>query len=210
MSNLVEITKALQGELGVTRDGKAGLVTLSAALATIRGLRMDCAEEKEGPARTSEGMRFDDRTEKYLSGLDPKAVPIFREFICLAKGTAATMGCDYIMIAGNRTWAEQDALFAQGRTAPGNIVTKARGGSSNHNFGIAADFGVFAGKAYLDDSNPRRASAVHKACAFHAASCGLEWGGDWQRFRDEPHYEIQTGLTMAQKRNVFKLRGSVL
>ena len=32
-----------------------------------------------------------------------------------------------------RTFAEQDKLFAQGRTAPGKIVTRARGGQSYHN-----------------------------------------------------------------------------
>lgn len=40
---------------------------------------------------------------------------------------------------GFRTYAEQDALYAQGRTAPGKIVTKAKGGISNHNFGLAFD-----------------------------------------------------------------------
>jgi hypothetical protein len=44
-----------------------------------------------------------------------------------------------------RSFAEQDALYAQGRTKPGKIVTKARGGFSNHNFGVAFDIGVFKG-----------------------------------------------------------------
>nr|WP_295770097.1 M15 family metallopeptidase [Rhodoferax sp.] len=41
-----------------------------------------------------------------------------------------------------RSCAEQDALYAQGRTAPGNKVTNAKSGDSNHNFGIAFDIGV--------------------------------------------------------------------
>ena len=38
-----------------------------------------------------------------------------------------------------RTFAEQDALYAQGRTKAGSIVTKARGGQSYHNYGLAID-----------------------------------------------------------------------
>ena len=41
-----------------------------------------------------------------------------------------------------RSAAEQDALYAQGRTKPGNIVTNAKGSSykSQHQWGIAFDF----------------------------------------------------------------------
>ena len=40
---------------------------------------------------------------------------------------------------GRRTIAYQDHLYAQGRTAHGDIVTNAKGGQSAHNFGMAAD-----------------------------------------------------------------------
>jgi len=39
------------------------------------------------------------------------------------------------IVQGLRTWAEQDALYAQGRTAPGKIVTNAKAGQSYHNYG---------------------------------------------------------------------------
>ena len=38
-----------------------------------------------------------------------------------------------------RSSAEQDKLYAQGRTTPGPRVTNARGGQSAHNFGLAID-----------------------------------------------------------------------
>lgn len=38
---------------------------------------------------------------------------------------------------GLRTFAEQDALYAQGRTKPGKKVTNAKGGQSVHNYGFA-------------------------------------------------------------------------
>lgn len=47
-----------------------------------------------------------------------------------------------------RSGAEQDALYAKGRTEPGKIVTKARAGQSAHNYGLALDFVILdSGKA---------------------------------------------------------------
>lgn len=210
MKSLVDLTKDLQRELGVTVDGIAGPVTISNALAAIQHNRMDLQDPKEQPARVAEVTTFDARTEKVLATLDAKAVPMFREFLCLARATAATLGCDYILISGNRTCAEQNALYEQGRSKPGKIVTNAKCGQSNHNFGIGADAGVFSGKLYLDESDPARAAKVHKACSEHAAACGLEWGGSWTSLKDLPHYEVKTGLTLAQKRSVYEKKGSVL
>ena len=150
-------------------------------------------------------MTADTRTLKNIATLDPKCQQRFRAFAEAAKDVAASLGCDYVMISGNRTWAEQDKLFAQRPK-----VTNARGGQSNHNFGIAGDFGVFQGKVYLDESNASLAHKVHKACAALAPKYGLEWGGAWKSFTDEPHYEVATGLTMASKRKRYLANGSVL
>jgi hypothetical protein len=38
-----------------------------------------------------------------------------------------------------RSIAEQDALYAKGRTEPGEVVTQAKGGQSPHNHGLAVD-----------------------------------------------------------------------
>ena len=89
-------------------------------------------------------------------------------------------------------------------------MTNAKGGYSNHNFKIAGDFGVFRGKAYLDNTDAAFAAKVHKACSVHAVACGLEWGGTWKGFKDLPHYEVGTGLSMAEKRKRMAARGSVL
>lgn len=152
---------------------------------------------------------FDARTEKHLATLDPRAVERFRRFILEAKLIASTGGAEYVAISGNRTWKEQDALYAQGRTKPGRKVTNAKGGQSNHNFGIALDFGVFKGGKYLDESHPKEAAKVHAAIATHAAAYGIEAGHFW-KFQDSPHYEIATGLTLAQKRTRHAAAGTVL
>ncbi|WP_442780551.1 M15 family metallopeptidase [Bacillus sp. Au-Bac7] len=47
----------------------------------------------------------------------------------------------YVLITdGYLSYAEQDALYAQGRTKPGEIFTNANGGQSKHNFGIVVDY----------------------------------------------------------------------
>jgi peptidoglycan LD-endopeptidase CwlK len=213
MSDLLSLIADIQREVGVKVDRKFGPVTASNVLAALRARNMDLQEEKEAPATVSECTIFDDRTEANLATLDPKAIPMARQFLCLAKATAATLGCDVIVISGDRTFTEQDALYAQGRTKPGNIVTKARGGYSNHNFKIAFDVGIFLGKIYLDGGTKEqqiRASKVHKAISENAAECGLEWGGSWTSIVDQPHYQVITGMTTAAMRKRFIEKGSVL
>lgn len=86
-----------------------------------------------------------------------------------------------------RTKAEQDALYAQGRTRPGTIVTNAPGNSysSYHQWGTAFDIYRNDGKgAYYDgDGFFSRAGTIGK-------SLGLEWGGDWKSFPDRPHFQL--------------------
>lgn len=217
MQSLTDITKDLQRELGVDVDGSPGRVTISNALATIRSLKRDPEDGRpqQAPATVTDGVIFDARTEAVLATLDPKAVPLLRRFLCLAQGTAATLGCDYRLVSGNRTWDEQTALYAEGRTAPGHIVTNARAGYSWHNFGVAADAGVFQGKLYLEDGSAAQqqlAERVHKACSLHAEACGLRWGGDWKSIKDTPHFQVGTlpDSPTAAHRATYKAKGSVL
>jgi peptidoglycan L-alanyl-D-glutamate endopeptidase CwlK len=193
--SLVEDIKTIQRHVGAEVDGIFGPRTAAKVLAE---LQKDSSDGHRPPLQ-----ELDARTLKTIGTLDPKAQAAMTTFALLAKATAATLGCDYVAISGHRTWAEQDELYERG-------VTLARGGESNHNFGIAADFAVFRGKVYLDDSKPELARRVHAACAAHAKDCGLEWGGDWKRFVDPPHYELATGLTLAAKCKLYKERGSVL
>jgi peptidoglycan LD-endopeptidase CwlK len=98
---------------------------------------------------------------------------------------AARAGIEIKIISGLRSYEEQDALYAQGRTAPGDKVTNARGGYSNHNFGIAFDIGVFEGNTYLADS-PK-----YKAVGVLGMDLGLEWGGSWKTIVDQPHFQLR-------------------
>ena len=136
-------------------------------------------------------MTFDPRSESNIRTLHPTAQGAAREWLrrCLEAGIPVKIIC------GTRTFEEQDALYEQGRNKPGPIVTKARGGFSFHNFGIAWDFAVFDNKGLPQWESPLMGKAGEIA-----ESLGLEWGGRWQ-FADTGHVQLKTGLTLAQMRD---------
>lgn len=91
-----------------------------------------------------------------------------------------------------RTVAEQDALYAQGRTKPGNIVTNAKGSSysSQHQWGIAFDFYLkmdVDGDGSVSDDAYNDSTGMFKKAAELAKALGLAWGGDWRSIVDKPH-----------------------
>ncbi len=103
-----------------------------------------------------------------------------------------------------RTVAEQDALYAQGRTAPGSIVTNAKGStySSQHQWGIAADFYLdmdIDGDGSKSDDAFNNSTGLFDRVGAIAKSIGLGWGGDWTSFKDRPHlYLPDWGSTTTQ------------
>jgi peptidoglycan L-alanyl-D-glutamate endopeptidase CwlK len=107
---------------------------------------------------------------------------------------AAGQGIIIKVISAMRTYAEQDKLFAQGRTEPGPIVTKVKGGHSNHNFGLAFDVGIFTGSSDPEKArNYVSSSPAYKAIGALGTDLGLEWGGNWKTFKDEPHFQLRPG-----------------
>lgn len=99
-----------------------------------------------------------------------------------------------------RTFAEQDALYAQGRTKPGSIVTKAKGGLSYHNYGLALDIVLIDGKNASWDSKKDfdgdgKADWAEIVNIFKQH--GWEWGGDWG-FKDEPHFQKTFGKSVRE------------
>lgn len=152
---------------------------------------------------------YDSRTEASLASLTPRARAELRALVAIADKVAERKGCEVRAISGLRTYAEQDALYAKGRRGvPGEKrVTKARAGFSSHNFGTAIDLGTFRGGRYLDDGTQLEqnlASSIYAETAREAKAAGLQvdWGGDWKSFKDEPHFEFRTGMTLAEMREL--------
>lgn len=117
--------------------------------------------------------------------LQKKAEKLIEE--CKKRGLIVKLGESF------RTVAEQNALYAQGRTKPGQIVTYAKGSdySSMHQWGVAFDIIRNDGKGAYNDSDGwfEKAGTVGK-------ELGLEWGGDWTNPVDKPHFQLsQWGST---------------
>ena len=101
-----------------------------------------------------------------------------------------------------RTVAEQDDLYAQGRTKPGSIVTNAKGSSysSQHQWGIAFDFYRNDGKGAYNEED-QFFTKVGKT----AKAIGLGWGGDWTSIVDKPHiYMTDWGSTPSKLKELYK------
>lgn len=103
------------------------------------------------------------------------------------------------IVQGLRTIDEQNALYAQGRTKPGKIVTNAKGGSSFHNYGVAIDFAIMYDKdndgIYEElswDTNidlDKNGQTEWKTVVDNFVALGWSWGGAWRTFKDLPHLE---------------------
>jgi peptidoglycan L-alanyl-D-glutamate endopeptidase CwlK len=114
-------------------------------------------------------------------------------------------GIPILITQGMRTIAEQNALYAQGRTKKGAIVTNARGGSSYHNYGLAIDFALLLPDGKSVSWDMKRDGDGDKVAdwqevAQEAKKLGFEWGGDWSSFKDYSHLQMTFGLTTAELR----------
>lgn len=106
-----------------------------------------------------------------------------------------------------RTFAEQNALYAQGRPGgpKGGIVTNAKGGDSYHNYGLAIDIvllkdtdgnGTYETASWetnVDFDKDGKADWMEIVEIFKRH--GWEWGGTW-KFKDLPHFQKTFGLTI--------------
>lgn len=128
----------------------------------------------------------------------------FLERVNTMLNTAAARGFRYVATNGFRSYEDQDALYAKGRTAPGGIVTKAKGGQSYHQFYCAIDF-------VLDASDqpglqPDYDDAHFVVLAEEAVKAGLDAGYYWQ-FKDTPHVQAPVtkwGITWRELDVAFK------
>lgn len=100
---------------------------------------------------------------------------------------------DFMITEGVRTPERQRDLYAQGRTAPGKVVTWTL--NSNHfvhpktGYGHAVDVCPYP----VDWSKPAKFEAIAKAVKQAAAELNvrIEWGGDWSaKNRDLPHWQL--------------------
>jgi hypothetical protein len=102
---------------------------------------------------------------------------------------ATPVGVHPFITQTRRTFTEQDHLYAQGRTAPGQIVTYAKAGQSYHNWNLAIDFVLLVGGKMIwkIDDNWMTVVNIFKKHGFEA---GIDWAG---KKKDAPHFEKRFG-----------------
>lgn len=116
--------------------------------------------------------------------------PRFLERVMDVIAKCSARGAEYHAIAGHRTYGAQMALWAIGRTKPGNKVTNAKGGQSAHCFGIAIDF-AHVPHAGVVDWDP----ANYKILQEEVELAGLHSGAS---YHDLPHVSLPGYVTAAQ------------
>lgn len=134
----------------------------------------------------------DKLSETRIAKLHPKVRDIFTKFIeeCEAMDPEITLRVSQ----GLRTFPEQDALYAKGRTTPGPKVTNSKAGQSYHNYGLAIDLVELDGnKNEIVDWNfdMGKLEAISK-------KYGLTWGGNFRSLKDKPHFELSFGYSWQQ------------
>lgn len=102
-------------------------------------------------------------------------------------------------VQGLRSWAQQAALYAQGRDSDGyivdlkKVVTHAKPGTSWHNFGLAVDVAPFdSGVPDWNSSHP-----AWKRIVQVGESVGLVSGSTWRTFPDWPHFQLTGRLPVS-------------
>jgi peptidoglycan L-alanyl-D-glutamate endopeptidase CwlK len=131
-----------------------------------------------------------------IEDLDPQVQQKCKDFVVACKKA----DIDVSITATYRDKEYQDSLYAQGRTAPGKIVTNAKGGQSMHNFRVAFDFvPITNGKADW------QSIALFDKCGIIGKTLGLEWGGDFKSLKDRPHFQYTNGLTLSDFQKGKKL-----
>lgn len=167
-------TMAWQQRNGLADDGIVGPATW---LASGISESPEPPKQAEPPSKPPDG-KMDARSEAIIATLNPHIQDDFRNLgLAINKAIAPK---SWKWISGFRGEAEQNEIYAQGRTKPGSIVTNARFPFSAHNSGFAADGGVFtASGEYLDES-PEYDVAIHLS-----RKMGFHPGAD---FGDRPHH----------------------
>lgn len=129
---------------------------------------------------------------KDINDLHPALQPLCRQFLAIC----GQEDLDARILFTFRTPDEQDAIYAQGRTKPGKIVTMLDGRHSLHCWTFpgdtsrpaskAFDFGIFRDNIYItdgDDPDYEKAGEIGERL-------GLTWGGRWVHPFDPSHLQI--------------------
>lgn len=123
---------------------------------------------------------FGERSKRNLEGVKKPLQKVLQRALDLGV-------MDFSIIQGRRTQAEQDRLYAQGRTEPGPIVTWTR--NSKHISGDAVDVAPYPIDWDNEEMFYKLAGVIKAAAAIEGVD--IKWGGDWKKTKDMPHFELE-------------------
>lgn len=130
---------------------------------------------------------MDPRSESVLATVSPALASLVRQ----AQSALTPQGVNMCVYQGLRTADQQNALYAQGRTLSGPIVTNAKAGYSNHNYGLAVDVVPYV-QGTSGALNWDVSSTPFQAMVTALKTQGLVYGGDWVHFPDNDHFQMPT------------------
>ena len=128
-----------------------------------------------------------------LDDLIPPAKERVERFLSLCKDE----GIDLLVTSTYRDNESQQALYEQGRTTAGKVVTNAKAGDSWHNWRCAVDVvPMVNGKPNWDGLHP-----VWDQIGTLGEQAGLECAGRWRTFKELAHFQYTGGLTLTDLKN---------
>lgn len=137
----------------------------------------------------------DEISKARLQLLHPDARLIFLKFI---EDCEQAFNITLRIIQGLRTFEEQDAIYAQGRTKPGPIVSNSKSGQSYHQYGLSCDFGVLSGNKIDWNFDYKRLTQFMPD--------SMEWGGNFKSIVDKPHFQVTFGLSWRELLKRYKAK----
>lgn len=132
------------------------------------------------------------RDQTQLAGVHPQLITLIDQVFTRMSSLSHPM----FVVMGVRTAAQQQALYAQGRTLPGKIVTMLDGVKkpSNHQphadgYGHAVDC-AFECVDPFGETQPWLLYGTTCEELAHAQGLTVVWGGRWHVPVDRPHIEL--------------------
>ena len=119
-------------------------------------------------------MQIDQRSETSLKGVHPDLVRVVRR-------AAEITSTDFIVTEGLRTKERQIQLLASGASQTMR---------SRHLTGHAVDLAAKVGNEVRWDWPLYHKLAAAMKRAAHEVGVQIEWGGDWTKFKDGPHFQL--------------------
>lgn len=153
----------------------------------------------------------DEKSVERLATVHPslrnEALEIYADIVDALKGKAICR-----IVYAIRSFAEQDALYAQGRTKDGKIVTNAKGGESYHNYGLAVDIvllkdtdgnGTFETASWetnvdFDGDGVADWQEIVRIFKMYGWEAGIDW-----KFKDAPHFQKTFGKSIKELQSLW-------